>query len=241
MEVQADDGWQGKVTASFTLITGTGKPNNAPTTGATTIPDQEATAGSLYTYSIPDDAFADADGDDLVLSVSLADGSALPTWLEFEVSLNKIEGTPESSDEGTLSLMVSANDQERLTPATQTFSLKVSESWLSSALTWWVILLICVVVIAVIAVIIIVLHKILNKKTKEQEAAEEDDEDVYYVESTAITPNAKGSTTGLKGDQATTGGSSKYAMEKSIRNTVQGKLTTVKLTKESALRSSKAS
>ena len=60
-----------------------------------------------------------------MLSVSLADGSVLPTWLEFEVSLNKLEGTPESGDTGTLSLKVSANDPERLTPATQTFALEV--------------------------------------------------------------------------------------------------------------------
>lgn len=64
---------------------------------------------------------------------------------------------------------------------------------------------------------------------------------MYYVESTTITPNAKGSTNGLKGEANSTGGNSKYALEKSIRSTVQGKLTTVKLTKESAMRSSKAS
>ena len=39
VSLKADDGWSGTVTATFTLITGTGKPNNAPTTGATTIPD----------------------------------------------------------------------------------------------------------------------------------------------------------------------------------------------------------
>ena len=46
----------------------------------TPIPDQTATAGTLFTYTFPDTTFTDADADDtLVYSATKGDDTALPT------------------------------------------------------------------------------------------------------------------------------------------------------------------
>jgi hypothetical protein len=48
------------------------------------LPDQKATKGNIFSYTVAPDTFADPDDSDmLTFSAALADGSALPSWLDF--------------------------------------------------------------------------------------------------------------------------------------------------------------
>ena len=68
--------------------------------------------------------FADPDGDYLSLSVSLADGSPLPSWLNFNANYLYFSGTPRNADVGSLLVKVTATDQGGASAST-TFTLTV--------------------------------------------------------------------------------------------------------------------
>ena len=88
-------------------ITIKGTINNAPTV-ATEIPDQTATTGTALDYTFPADTFTDADGDTLTYTATLADNSALPSWLSFSAATRTFSGTPTAA--GTVSVKVTASD-----------------------------------------------------------------------------------------------------------------------------------
>ncbi|MDD5385109.1 MAG: calcium-binding protein [Gallionella sp.] len=72
--------------------------------------------------------FADADaihGDMLTYSATLADGSALPAWLNFDAATQTFSGTPDHSAVGNLNVSVIATDTGGLS-ATSTFKLDVT-------------------------------------------------------------------------------------------------------------------
>ena len=81
--------------------------NNFPTV-ANEIPDQTATKGTAFSYTVPADTFSDADGDTLLYGAAQADTSLLPTWLSFDTATRKLSGTP--PDAGTVSVKVTASD-----------------------------------------------------------------------------------------------------------------------------------
>ena len=83
--------------------------NNAPTV-ATAIPDQTATTGAAFSYAFPAAAFTDADSDTLSYTATLADDTALPTWLTFSAATRAFSGTPQTADAGTVSVKVTASD-----------------------------------------------------------------------------------------------------------------------------------
>ncbi len=60
--------------------------------------------------ALPDDTFADVDGDALTLSATLADGTALPDWLVFDAVAGSFSGTPPQDFNGMLDLKVTASD-----------------------------------------------------------------------------------------------------------------------------------
>jgi trimeric autotransporter adhesin len=64
-------------------------------------------------------------GDTLTYSATLADGSALPSWLTFDSSAGTFSGTPANADAGNLSVTVTATDTGGLS-ATSTFQLDVT-------------------------------------------------------------------------------------------------------------------
>lgn len=64
----------------------------------------------VIAYSIPASTFHDDDGDDLVLSATLADGSRLPTWLNFDAATLTLRGTPTAGDFGIHRILVTASD-----------------------------------------------------------------------------------------------------------------------------------
>ena len=79
---------------------------------------------ATFTYTVPASAFTDPDsGDTLSYSATLADGSALPSWLTFNAATRAFSGTP--SLLGTVSVKVTAKDTGNLI-ASDIFDLVVS-------------------------------------------------------------------------------------------------------------------
>ncbi len=86
--------------------------DNAPTVTAA-LSDQATNEDELFSFTVPADSFDDIDiylGDSLTLSASLADGSALPTWLSFDAETQTFSGTPINDDVGVLDIRVIATD-----------------------------------------------------------------------------------------------------------------------------------
>ena len=84
--------------------------NDAPTV-ANHEAGQTATQDKPFSYQVPANTFADIDvGDSLTLSAKLANGDALPSWLNFDASTGTFSGTPANGDVGALSVQVTATD-----------------------------------------------------------------------------------------------------------------------------------
>jgi Ca2+-binding RTX toxin-like protein len=84
---------------------------NRPPVIANLLPDQTTLEDEVFSFTIPADTFADPDlGDILICSATLADGTALPSWLTFDLMTMTFSGTPTNDDVGTLSLKVTATD-----------------------------------------------------------------------------------------------------------------------------------
>lgn len=89
-------------------------------TVAHTVGNQVFTADEQFSLILGQELFADLDDDKLVYSVTLADGSALPSWMSFDPTTNTITGTaPAHTD---IALQVTATDPTGLT-ANQSFNI----------------------------------------------------------------------------------------------------------------------
>jgi Ca2+-binding RTX toxin-like protein len=98
--------------------------NDAPVL-VTPIGDQNATAGTPFSFAFPAGTFADIDaGDSLSYTATLDDGSALPAWLSFDAATRTFSGTPTSAGEA-LQIRVSASDSG-LASAADVFQLSVA-------------------------------------------------------------------------------------------------------------------
>ncbi|PXF29264.1 hypothetical protein WH50_21750, partial [Pokkaliibacter plantistimulans] len=64
-------------------------------------------------------------GDSLTYTATLADGSALPSWLSFNATTRTFSGTPTNDDVGSLSIKVTATDGSNAA-VSSTFSLTVT-------------------------------------------------------------------------------------------------------------------
>lgn len=73
---------------------------------------------------IPVGTFSDPDGDTLSLTATLADDSALPTWLLFDANTGTFSGTPPQDYNGQIALKVTATDGEY--SVSESFTLTVS-------------------------------------------------------------------------------------------------------------------
>ncbi|MBP0447124.1 VCBS domain-containing protein [Roseomonas sp. SSH11] len=90
------------------------------------ISDQAAKEGMPLSFTVPHDTFTDVDnGDHLVLSATLLDGSALPSWLSFDGTT--FSGTPTYSSAGSLSVRVTARDQAAAV-ASDIFDLSIANT-----------------------------------------------------------------------------------------------------------------
>jgi Ca2+-binding RTX toxin-like protein len=88
--------------------------------------NQNGVENHLFSFQIPAGTFHDTDsGDVLNYTAILADGSPLPTWLNFDAATRNFVGTPGLTDAGTFSLIVTVIDQGGLT-ANSTFNLNIA-------------------------------------------------------------------------------------------------------------------
>jgi hypothetical protein len=107
VRVTASDGKGGtNPTDDFTL-TVTGNP---PPVVSNAIPDQHATVGLPFSFTVAANTFTDPGGDPLAYTATLAGGGALPAWLTFDPVTRTFGGTPAAGDVGTLAVRVTATD-----------------------------------------------------------------------------------------------------------------------------------
>lgn len=98
--------------------------NDAPVS-AVPLADQTTLEDALFSFTLPANAFTDIDrGDSLSFGFTLADGTALPTWLSFDAATRTLSGTPANEDVGSLPLKVTATDGAGAS-ASQVFALDV--------------------------------------------------------------------------------------------------------------------
>jgi VCBS repeat-containing protein len=84
--------------------------NDVPTL-QNAIADQAATEDGAFGFTVPAETFADVDaGDTQLWSATLVDGSALPSWLHFDVDTHTFTGTPANGDVGELQVRVTVRD-----------------------------------------------------------------------------------------------------------------------------------
>jgi len=76
-----------------------------------TIADQSVPFSESYLYALPDDLFADVNGDEtLAISATLDDGSVLPAWLSFDPTTQTFTGTPLTATAGAINISITAED-----------------------------------------------------------------------------------------------------------------------------------
>lgn len=109
--VTATDGAGATASQSLQVVVAPGTPatNNPPTVTAAPA-DATATESAAWAYTLPAGTFTDPEGQALVYSATLADGSALPSWVQFEAATRTFSGTPGSAAVGSLSIRVHATD-----------------------------------------------------------------------------------------------------------------------------------
>jgi len=89
------------------------------------LPDQKATKGSAFSYTVNSNTFIDPDaGDMLTYSATLADGNSLPSWLRFDSEASTFSGTPDTF--GVFSVIVTATDTGNL-QVSDSFDIDVSD------------------------------------------------------------------------------------------------------------------
>ena len=125
VKVTVDDAEGGIASDEFELtVTST---NNAPVV-AVSVPDQAATTGVEFDFTVPAGTFTDADAADvLMFSATLSDGTQLPPWLAFDASTQTFLGTRADADVGTITVKVTADDGHGGT-ASDEFEIVVSLS-----------------------------------------------------------------------------------------------------------------
>ncbi len=99
--------------------------NEAPTV-AVPLADQTAVEDTAFTFAVPESTFTDVDlGDVLTYSATLADGSPLPAWLNFNSTTQTFSGMPGAGDAGSLQIAMTATDSGNLS-ATDQFAFAIS-------------------------------------------------------------------------------------------------------------------
>lgn len=103
--------------------------NDAPTV-ANPVGAKQATEDLAFTYTVPAGTFADADayvGDTLTYTAKLANGSALPSWLQFNATTRTFSGTPANANVGEITVRLTAKDGSGATVSTD-FKINVANT-----------------------------------------------------------------------------------------------------------------
>ena len=98
--------------------------NNLPTV-ANAIANQTINKNQAFNFQFVSETFSDVDGGSLTYTATRADGTALPSWLNFNAATRTFSGTPTSQEVGTISLKVTATDSSNGT-ISDTFDLEVT-------------------------------------------------------------------------------------------------------------------
>jgi hypothetical protein len=97
--------------------------NDSPEAGRTE--DRTVSANEPVSFRLPNNLFTDIDSnDELTLTASMADGSALPAWLEFNASSGEFTGLPDDAQTGTFRIVVTATDSAGASAQTE-FEIEV--------------------------------------------------------------------------------------------------------------------
>ena len=134
VQLSLTPGFDGDLTFNYTVSDGNGGtataavsmtivPNSAPTVTAA-IADQQATVGQTFALTVPVTHYDDADNDLLSVTATLADGSPLPAWLNFDWLTDTLHGTPPGGTAGSLTILLTASDG--FLPVTETFTLTIA-------------------------------------------------------------------------------------------------------------------
>ncbi|MFL0682803.1 MAG: Ig-like domain-containing protein [Algoriphagus aquaeductus] len=126
---------QGTITLTLTLTdsySNTGSPVtdtsikfiNSPPTVANPIPNQDTDEDEAFNFQFELNTFQDPDDQVLSYTAQLSGGGPLPAWLMFDPAERTFSGTPANSDVGTVSIAVTADDENGGT-VTDTFDLTV--------------------------------------------------------------------------------------------------------------------
>jgi Ca2+-binding RTX toxin-like protein len=102
------------------------QPTNDAPVVSHPIDDQTAQEDTPFSLVLPASLFLDIDpADTLRFSATLADGSALPAWLIFNVQTGSFSGTPGNADVGETAIRITATDVAG-EAATDVFALQVT-------------------------------------------------------------------------------------------------------------------
>jgi subtilase family serine protease len=125
IKVTATDNSGSSINDIFSLTVA--NTNDAPILGSA-IANQTATEDTAFTFTIPENTFADVDaGDSLTYTATLENGDGLPTWLTFDTATRTFSGTPANNDVATLGIKVTATDNSS-SSVNDTFSLTVANT-----------------------------------------------------------------------------------------------------------------
>ena len=74
------------------------------------LPDQMSEVKKPFEFQVPEGAITDPEGEALSFTATLADGSELPSWLQFDAGKRKFAGTP--PEQGAQRISVAAKDPD---------------------------------------------------------------------------------------------------------------------------------
>lgn len=74
------------------------------------ITDQQSAEDTAWSFVVPADTFVDPEGDPLSYVATLADGTALPSWLGFDGTTRTFSGIPPQNYNGTVAIKVTVSD-----------------------------------------------------------------------------------------------------------------------------------
>ncbi len=120
VQLKAEDGFGGEAYRLVSLTI----PNSAPTVSRA-LDTVTLFAGELKTHIIPGDAIIDADGDELLFSALMVNGSvvdshvSLPEWVTHLVDINSFNLVPKSGDQGNYTVALTAVDTQGTTVQAQ--------------------------------------------------------------------------------------------------------------------------
>lgn len=123
--VVASDPSGASTSDSFLLTVESVDPVNTAPVVANPLADVVVAEEDALDFIVPANTFTDADNDPLTFEATLADGTALPSWLSFDPETRRFSGAPDDADVGAIAVAVTARDAAGAT-ARDVFNLTVS-------------------------------------------------------------------------------------------------------------------